>query len=78
LLLGLRCCFVLAGAIRTCVSCGPGSGSCCVRRGEILLADIVEIPPVASLAVVVFIFAVAFASRLFPGRQFSRPGEAGE
>jgi hypothetical protein len=33
-----------------------------------LLADIVEIPPVASLAAVVVIFVVAIvASRLFPG-----------
>ena len=35
---------------------------------KMLLADIVEIPPVVSLAIVVFTFGVAvIASRLFPG-----------
>jgi hypothetical protein len=34
---------------------------------KMLLADIVEVPPVVSLGVVVFIFGVAIvASRLFP------------
>ena len=81
-LLGLRSLyFVLAGAIRDLRFLRTGLGIMLLFvAAKMLLADIVEIPPVASLAVVVFIFAVAIvASRLFPGRQdFGGPREARE
>jgi tellurite resistance protein TerC len=69
-LLGLRSLyFVLAGAIRDLRFLRTGLGIMLLFvAAKMLLADIVEIPPVASLAAVVVIFVVAIvASRLFPG-----------
>ena len=69
-LLGLRSLyFVLAGAIRDLRFLRTGLGIMLLLvAAKMLLADIVEIPPVVSLGVVVLIFGVAIvASRLFPG-----------
>ena len=69
-LLGLRSLyFVLAGAIRDLRFLRTGLGIMLVFvSAKMLLAEIVEIPPVVSLAVVVCIFAVAIvASRVYPG-----------
>jgi tellurite resistance protein TerC len=81
-LLGLRSLyFVLAGAIRDLRFLRTGLGIMLLFvAAKMLLADIIDLPPVASLAVVVVIFAVAIvASRLFPGPQdFRRPREARE
>jgi len=69
-LLGLRSLyFVLAGAIRDLRFLRTGLGIMLLLvAAKMLLADIVEIPPVVSLGVVVLIFGVAIvASKLFPG-----------
>ena len=74
-LLGLRSLyFVLAGAIRDLRFLRTGLGIMLLLvAAKMLLADIVEIPPVVSLGVVVLIFGVAIvASRLFPGRSTRR------
>jgi tellurite resistance protein TerC len=74
-LLGLRSLyFVLAGAIRDLRFLRAGLGIMLLLvAAKMLLADIVEIPPVVSLGVVVLIFGVAIvASRLFPGRSMRR------
>jgi tellurite resistance protein TerC len=74
-LLGLRSLyFVLAGAIRDLRFLRTGLGVMLLLvAAKMLLADIVEIPPVVSLGVVVLIFGVAIvASRLFPGRSMRR------
>ena len=71
-LLGLRSLyFVLAGAIRDLRFLRTGLGIMLLFvAAKMLLGDLVEIPPVVSLAVVVFIFGVAIvASRVFPGRR---------
>ena len=71
-LLGLRSLyFVLAGAIRDLRFLRTGLGIMLLFvAAKMLLGDIVEIPPVVSLAVVVLIFGVAIvASRVFPGRR---------
>ena len=78
-LLGLRSLyFVLAGAIRDLRFLRTGLGIMLLFvAAKMLLADIVEIPPVVSLAVVVLIFTVAIvASRLFPGASSSTQGKA--
>jgi len=69
-LLGLRSLyFVLAGAIRDLRFLRTGLGIILLFvAAKMLAADFVDIPPLASLAVVVVVFAVAvLASRLFPG-----------
>jgi len=69
-LLGLRSLyFVLAGAIRDLRFLRTGLGILLLFvAAKMLLADVIEIPPLVSLAVVAGIFAVAIvASRLFPG-----------
>jgi tellurite resistance protein TerC len=77
-LLGLRSLyFVLAGAIRELRFLRTGLGIMLLLVAiKMLLADLVEIPPVVSLAVVVFIFGVAIvASRLFPGASSGAGGK---
>lgn len=77
-LLGLRSLyFVLAGAIRKLRFLRIGLGILLLFvAAKMLLADVIEIPPLVSLAVVAGIFGVAIvASRLFPG---ATPGAAAE
>jgi tellurite resistance protein TerC len=77
-LLGLRSLyFVLAGAIRDLRFLRAGLGIMLLLvAAKMLLADIVEIPPLVSLAVIAGIFGVAIvASRLFPGPQRNAEGK---
>ena len=77
-LLGLRSLyFVVAAAIRRLRFLRIGLGILLLfAAAKMLLADVIEIPPLVSLAVVAGIFGVAIvASRLFPG---ATPGAAAE
>jgi TerC family integral membrane protein len=77
-LLGLRSLyFVLAGAIRELRFLRIGLGILLLFvAAKMLLADVIEIPPLVSLAVVAGIFCVAIvASRLFPGRRSRDRGQ---
>ena len=77
-LLGLRSLyFVSAGAIRKLRFLRIGLGILLLFvAAKMLLADVIEIPPLVSLAVVAGIIGVAIvASRLFPG---ATPGAAAE
>jgi tellurite resistance protein TerC len=79
-LLGLRSLyFVLAGAIRKLRFLRIGLGILLLFvAAKMLLADVMEIPPLVSFAVIAGIFGVAIvASRLFPGATLRAIGQGG-